>query len=521
MSIANPSALWFLILAALPIAIHLISLFWQRKRPFPWIALLIQTKPEGKRWRRITEWLILAMRTIAVAALVLAFTKPELGRAGGDVFVDASASMEPYSSYLEIAGATYFAARSWKGWKGTVGQRAEPMYVLSGSKGYLISDFQAENWRGIKAKSMKPVIVPETEGGNVAIISGVPETPAPLGAFRLDLIVRNYSDKPQTRSLTVSDGKKSLLSLMLEIPPQSDTLISERVEISPGTLGLIAISEPADIFAFDDTLYIPVASAPDVECELLSDNPFLRAALFPAGYPSPIKHAPGAPLVVVVGEPIPGKKGLAFLPDSPSPIRWERFQNARVLNGKATIKRGILFGEGDPLLTDDNGRPIAVRWGDWVLVGFNPVPEVTDLIFKGDFPVLVWKWVLSLGEAPIAEARLVGEMINPGPGDGFITGPEGRLARRGFSPSKAGFYTLIEGGRVKRLFAVNADRAESDPKRLSREEITECFGAEPVSLENFLRERGNLVNLAPWLIFIAIALLALEGAWLGARGRKI
>ncbi|MEO0158845.1 MAG: BatA domain-containing protein, partial [candidate division WOR-3 bacterium] len=63
MSIANPSALWFLILAALPIAIHLISLFWQRKRPFPWIALLIQTKPEGKRWRRITEWLILAMRT--------------------------------------------------------------------------------------------------------------------------------------------------------------------------------------------------------------------------------------------------------------------------------------------------------------------------------------------------------------------------------------------------------------------------------------------------------------------------
>jgi hypothetical protein len=191
--------------------------------------------------------------------------------------------------------------------------------------------------------------------------------------------------------------------------------------------------------------------------------------------------------------------------------------NASVLSGKAAVKQGVYFREGTPLLKDDAGRAIAVRWGDWVLAGFNPVPEATDIVFRGDFPLLIREWILSLGEAPLAQGATVGEMIDPGPGEGFITGPQGRLARRTFSPEKPGFYTLVEGGKVKKLFAVNVDRDESDPERLSTEELRAIFGTDPLSLGEFLRERGRIVSPSPWLILLAIGLLAAEGVLIGGR----
>ncbi|MGC8894687.1 MAG: BatA domain-containing protein [candidate division WOR-3 bacterium] len=523
MSLGNPSALWFAPLAALPIIIHLISIFWQKRRPFPWVELLTSAKAEGKRWRRITEWLVLAARTLAIAAAVLAFSRPSLGKAGGSVFVDVSASMEPYSPQLDIPGARYFARREWGAWTGVTKERGDPANALAGSSGYIVSDFQAGEWRGVKMKGSVPVLLPEPKDGNVAIASAVPESPAPSGSFTLEMTIKNYSNQMQTRSVTVSDRNKTIYAATTELAPGKDTTMIARVELSPGTTGLIAILEPGDLLAFDDTFYIPVSSMPEANCELLSDNPFLMAALFPVGYPSPIRELPGAEIAVVIGRPVAGKNGVAFIPDSQTAalagIRCGVLANTSILGGKATVKQGAYFREGTPLLTDDAGRAIAIRWGDWVLVGFNPVPEATDIVFRGDFPVLVWNWVISLGEAPLAQTATVGEMLDPGMGEGFITGPEGRLARRAFSPDKPGFYTLVEGGKPKRFFAVNVDREESNTERLSREELKEAFGTEPVSLEEFLKQRGRAVNMAPWLIMVAIALLAAEGVYLGLRAR--
>jgi len=521
MSLGNPLALWFLPLSALPLIIHLISIFWQRKRPFPWTELLSAARAEGKRWRRITEWLILAARTLAIAAAVLAFAGPRVGKAGGNVFVDVSASMEPYSSYLEMPGARYFAGKLWNSWTGVRGERGDPAKALAGLSGYIVSDFQAREWWGVKMAGSVPVVVPEPKEGNVAILSAVPETPSPSGAFTLELSLRNYSSQIQTRSIVITGGGLTFHASTVELGPERETTVTARIELPPGITGLTAISEPKDLLGFDDTCYIPVASLPAADCELLSDNPFLRAALFPVGYSSPIKEAADAEIVVLVGEPVSGRKGLAFIPDTQTAARaglaCGTITNSSVLRGRAVLKQGIYFREGMPVLKDDAGRAIAVRWGDWVLVGFNPAPEATDMVFRGDFPVLVWNWVLSVGEAPLAQGATVGQMIDPGPGEGFITGPDGRLARRAFSPGKPGFYTLIEGGRPKKLFAVNVDRAESDPERLSVDEIRETFGAEPLSLEEFRRERGRVLNLSPWLMFIAITLLAAEGLWLGGR----
>jgi hypothetical protein len=528
MSLSNPTALWFLPLAALPAIIHLISILWQRKRPFPWIELLSATKAEGKRWRKITEWLILAARTLAIASAVLAFAGIRVGKARGNVFVDVSASMEPYSPYLEVPGARYFAGRVWRAWTGVRRERGNPAKALAGSSGYIVSDFQAQEWRGLKMRGSVPVVVPEPNDGNVAILSAVPETPNPSGAFSIDLRLRNYSNQTQTRSIVITGGGLTLYAFTAELGPERETTVVARVEIRPGIAGLVAISEPKDILGFDDTCYIPVASLPEQECELLTDNPFLRAALFPRGYPSSIREAPGAEMAVAVGEPLAGRKGLAFIPDTQTAVRFGipcgSLTNASVLSGKAAVKQGVYFREGTPLLKDDAGRAIAVRWGDWVLAGFNPVPEATDIVFRGDFPLLIREWILSLGEAPLAQGATVGEMIDPGPGEGFITGPQGRLARRAFSPEKPGFYTLVEGGKVKKLFAVNVDRDESDPERLSTEELRAIFGTDPLSLGEFLRERGRIVSPSPWLILLAIGLLAAEGVLIGGhaalRARK-
>ncbi|MFO0906301.1 MAG: VWA domain-containing protein [Pirellulales bacterium] len=86
---------------AIPIAIHL--LFRQKARvvPIGSIRFLQQVVREHQRRRRIREWLLLLLRTLAVAALALLFARPYFDAAARQaldqetvVLIDASASMQ-------------------------------------------------------------------------------------------------------------------------------------------------------------------------------------------------------------------------------------------------------------------------------------------------------------------------------------------------------------------------------------------------------------------------------------------
>jgi hypothetical protein len=103
MTFLAPLLLWGLPLAALPIIIHLIHL--HRRRTVPWAAMmfLLAAQRMNKGFSRLRQWLILAFRVLAIAALIFVVTRPLaggwLGLTGGMpdtviVLLDRSASME-------------------------------------------------------------------------------------------------------------------------------------------------------------------------------------------------------------------------------------------------------------------------------------------------------------------------------------------------------------------------------------------------------------------------------------------
>lgn len=79
MSFLNPTLVWGLFAVAGPLLIHWIH--QSRHRTMPWAATLFLQKARAAnaRWSKLRQWLLLAARTLAVAALALAFSRPITG----------------------------------------------------------------------------------------------------------------------------------------------------------------------------------------------------------------------------------------------------------------------------------------------------------------------------------------------------------------------------------------------------------------------------------------------------------
>ncbi len=103
MTFLQSALLWALPLAALPVIIHLIHL--HRRRQVKWAAMifLLAAQRMNKGLSRLRQVLILALRVLAVAALIFVITRPLaggwLGLTGGApdtvlILLDRSASME-------------------------------------------------------------------------------------------------------------------------------------------------------------------------------------------------------------------------------------------------------------------------------------------------------------------------------------------------------------------------------------------------------------------------------------------
>lgn len=103
MHLLNPWALWFLPLTAIPVIIHLFRQRPATATPFPDIRFLKESQTASWRRTRIREWLLLALRMLAILLLVLALARPRvnaslprwLGGSEGAIIliIDDSASM--------------------------------------------------------------------------------------------------------------------------------------------------------------------------------------------------------------------------------------------------------------------------------------------------------------------------------------------------------------------------------------------------------------------------------------------
>ena len=95
-----PGMLWFLPLALLPVVFHLFLRLRRQARIIPSLMFFLAADPHLHARRKLREWLVLALRCLALAALIMALSRPQwrgVGGSGGDVTVvlvlDNSASM--------------------------------------------------------------------------------------------------------------------------------------------------------------------------------------------------------------------------------------------------------------------------------------------------------------------------------------------------------------------------------------------------------------------------------------------
>ncbi len=76
--LSHPSILWFSLLAALPVIIHIINLHRHKKVLFSNVYLLKQLEKETRNIRKIRDLLLLLIRVTAILALVFIFAGPTL-----------------------------------------------------------------------------------------------------------------------------------------------------------------------------------------------------------------------------------------------------------------------------------------------------------------------------------------------------------------------------------------------------------------------------------------------------------
>src|SRR6056297_2608324 len=108
MSFLQPSILWALPVIALPIIIHLINQRRFQTVHFGAMQFLLAADQMSKGYARLRQWLILAARALAIAALIFAISRPLAtawhtswlaNAAGGDqntsiILLDRSPSMD-------------------------------------------------------------------------------------------------------------------------------------------------------------------------------------------------------------------------------------------------------------------------------------------------------------------------------------------------------------------------------------------------------------------------------------------
>src|SRR5690554_5352452 len=82
----NPLALIGLAAATIPILIHLFNFRKPRRVDFSSLQFLKELERRAMRRMKLKQWLLLALRTLAIAFLVLTFARPTVESAWASVF---------------------------------------------------------------------------------------------------------------------------------------------------------------------------------------------------------------------------------------------------------------------------------------------------------------------------------------------------------------------------------------------------------------------------------------------------
>ena len=96
MLFSHPAFLWGLLAVAIPVVVHLFNFRRYRKVYFSNVERLSELHTEQRRRSTLRQWLVLAMRVMAVVFLVLAFAQPVLPKAGSRVHTAGNTAVSIY-----------------------------------------------------------------------------------------------------------------------------------------------------------------------------------------------------------------------------------------------------------------------------------------------------------------------------------------------------------------------------------------------------------------------------------------
>lgn len=313
----NSALAWLLGLAALPLLAHLVA----RARPpayrFSDTAFLARVVSHAARVRRPKDWLLLALRTAAVAALIVAFLLPTLfspdaalpgERRAAVLLVDRSGSMaarEDAGIRFEnaIAAASDYLNNAHPDVANIVWMDSDPSSVfpepgpnlpmlreelrransrpeacalkgafdlalrqLAGVQGHrelvVISDFRASAWKdfepsipaGVKV-IMRPVAKATPPNLAVTGLSAQPAAPVAGRPITVLARVKNFSGEARRTTLTLDAGG-AVQTQPVEVPAygEADTAFTVRIA-SAGILPVTAALE-SDAFPDDDRRHL-------------------------------------------------------------------------------------------------------------------------------------------------------------------------------------------------------------------------------------------------------------------------
>lgn len=554
MRFLNPSFLYFLPLALLPVLLHLLGRRLERKRYFSWIKLLISAEAEGRRRRRLFELLILALRILVIACLVLAlsapirvsFPPPE------NLIVDVSGSMKSEREKLielirklkksfRIKRVVYFADRILEGDSLRIYDLGTDFSVLNSLsfKGntLILSDFQKSGFKGDIRIFFRPYLFSIPHMGLNTGVELEPVWPFFLkgGLLKVRLFIINKGTKRDVRGFKIIDGGKVVFKGEVDVEPK-DT-IEKIVTLHPKTGRLEAVLEGRDEYPGDDTFYLMVPSYDTLNVLMLGRNRYVEKALKPEGVETPFnlrrreklddyETLRKVELVILLKEPSEIERGFLrrFIDEggrllsfyyTPFEIKYGEgeddlifFKGERVNLGKFRyFERGELKTKG--------GKFLKTKGDGYICFGFLPDGKYTDFVYKASFvPFLIDVVRELMGEGRIYEIK-TGESLRLNVEEmgiyylykgnnliGRFKAVDGTLNLYGFY--EPGFYEVKKN--FKSLYFISVNSPEEEGELMEEGELSSKFSG--VTLNNKALE--NLSEFSTPLTIFALLFLILE-----------
>ena len=168
MTFLQPAVLIALPVAALPVVIHLVHLY--RRRQIKWAAMIFLRAAQqmNKGLSRLRQILILALRVLAVAAIILVVGRPLaggwLGLTGGApdtvlILLDRSASMEQKDMATGVSKRVAGLRNLAKAINDTIGRRSHLVLIDSALGKSLRSNARTRCWTFRRLKPPTPPLI--------------------------------------------------------------------------------------------------------------------------------------------------------------------------------------------------------------------------------------------------------------------------------------------------------------------------------------------------------------------------